>query len=548
MSYQRYLNNPHLKRAYVDVHLTQDEVDEYVKCKDDPFYFLQNYYWIKTPGGQEKLFVPRPYQRQMLEEMINNRFVISKWPRQSGKSTIVVAFFLWVVMFHPNRETLILSKTEVDAKGMLARFKFAYEKIPMWMQTGILKWDATLIELENKSSIKVGPTTAAAGRSGSYNIVFLDEFAFVDGNKAQEFYTSVYPTITAPAEPGDEPTKLIIVSTPRGMNLFYDLWIGATEGKTSFIPIEVMWNDIPGRDEDWWQEQIQNLGDEEKVRQEFGGEFMGAENTLISGRVLDRMKKRDIIMPLKSDNGLFIYEYPKPGHRYIICVDPSEGIGQDYSAFQVVDVTEKPYKQAAAFYHNRTDITTLPNIIYVVCKNYNDPYVFVELNNGLGDQVASTLYHDMEYENMCMTTRGLIGRPQKLTLGSSKFQTQLGIKTTNAVKNKGSANLKDVVENDDLIIRDKHTLREFTNFTKQGPSFKAEPGAHDDLVMCLVLFGWLVKDPTFEELAGKKIGRDYDELEELSRLPFVRTDGQDPVIEMDNDGTTWYQSDYKFFH
>lgn len=542
-----YLNNPNLKRANVTIPFTEEQVEEYKKCAKDPMYFLENYYYIMTPGAREKLFKPRKYQAKMLKAMIKNRFVISKWPRQSGKSTIVIAFFLWTVMFHPRRETLMLSKDEDAAKEMLHRFKFAYEKVPLWMQSGVTKWDVKKVAFENHSSIKAAATTTKAGRSGSFNIVFLDEFAFVDGTKADDFYNSVYPTITAPADPGDEPTKLIIVSTPKGMNLFYDLWCKAETPESGFVPIEVNWDDVPGRDQKWWDEQINMMGNEEQVRQEFGGEFMGAENTLIRGSVLDRIKKTTIFPPLAEDDGLMIFKSPLVGHKYAIAIDTSEGIGQDYSAFQVIDVTSKPYEQVASFYNNRTDINAYPGIIYQIARRYNDSMLFIELNNGLGDQVASHLYYDIEYENVMMTTRGQPGRPQKLTFGGYKQGTQLGIKTTNPVKNKGAANLKEMVEQNLLIIHDKHTHREFTNFTKQGVTFKAEPGAHDDLVMSLVLFGWLVKDPIFEEMSGGTLAHDKDEYHDRMEIPMLVKRDNDPPTEVDEDGNVWHQAEDRQF-
>lgn len=537
-----YLNNPNLKRANVQIPFTKEQVSEYKKCAKDPIYFLRNYYWIMTVGGQEIQFKPRRYQKKMLQAMIDNRFVISKWPRQSGKSTVVIAFFLWTVMFHKNRETLMLSKDEEAAKDMLHRFKFAYEKVPMWMQSGVTKWDVKSIRLENNSSIRVGATTTKAGRSGSFNIVFLDEFAFVDGNKADDFYKSVYPTISAPPTPGDEPTKLIIVSTPKGMNLFYDLWVAALEPASDFVTIEVNWDDVPGRDQKWWDKQVAMMGGEEAVLQEFGGEFIGAENTLIRGSVLDRIKKTTIFPPLAEDDGMMIFKGPVMGHKYCIAIDTSEGIGQDHSAFQVIDVTEKPYEQVASFYNNRTDINAYPGIIYQIARKYNESMLFIELNNGLGDQVASHLYYDIEYENVVMTTRGQPGRPQKLTFGGYKQGTQLGIKTTNPVKNKGAANLKEMIENDILVIHDKHTHREFTNFTKQGPSFKAEPGAFDDLVMSLVLFGWLVKDPIFEEMIGGGLAHDKDEYHDRMEIPILVRTANDPNVEVDDEGNVWHQA------
>lgn len=523
-----YRSNPNLKQAYANIPFTKDQVKEYQKCMADPLYFMENYYWIQSPDGLELSFKPYVYQKQVLDIMHNNRFLVVKFPRQSGKSTIVAAYFLWVVLFHSNRELLLLSKTETDAKALLERIKFAVEKIPKWLQQGVVKWDATKITFENKSSIKVGPTTIAAGRSGSYNIVFLDEFAFVEPNKAQQFYDSVYPTISA-----GKTTKLFIVSTPKGMNLFYKIYTDAINKKNTFKPLEIKWNDVPGRDDAWKKEQIMNTS-EEAFEQEFNGQFMGSTHTLISPL---KLKEIPYFEPELTFEGFSIFEYPKSRHRYVITVDCSEGIGQDYNAFQVIDVTEKPYKQVARFYHNRMTIVSMPNIVFSAARKYNDAFVFIELNNGLGEQVATTLYYELEYENIFMSTKGSRGRSQKLTtdLGPT---TQLGIKTTNSIKLKGGANLKDMVENDSLILQDFDTLAELANFIRKGNTYQAEEGLHDDLAMCLVLFGWLAREPVFEEMSETMIQRKPQDFDEVLIAPFYVENGM-PDVEIDSDGSAW---------
>jgi hypothetical protein len=428
----------------------------------------------------------------------------------SGKSTLVVAYMCWYVLFHENREVLLCSKTENASIEMLGRIKLALEEIPLWMQQGIIKNDARKIEFENRSSIKATATTENAGRSGSYSLIFCDEFAFVPSNIQTEFYASVLPTISS-----GKTSKMIIVSTPKGMNLFYKLYTAAERGENSFVPLTIDWRATPGRDEEWARQERRNIG-ADKFEQEYGCKFTGGEGSLVSPAFLSTIHHKD---PIFTNDGLGIFHYPEEGHRYIITVDVSEGIGQDYSVASVIDVTMKPYVFTAKYRNNNLHILDLPQIIYDLANRYNEAYVLIEIGGGsvgIGDQVAKDLYWELEYSNLLWTTKGTKGvSNQSLVLGGGGQEidwgettgTKIGIKTTKSTKAIGCANIKTIIENGDFVFEDFDIIQELSTFVKSGDSFEAEDGSNDDLVMTLVLFGWLAKQPQFEYISGTAIGK-----------------------------------------
>lgn len=447
---------------------------------------------------------------------------------------------LWIILFNENRDILLLSRDEKSAMDLLSRVKFAYEKLPLWLQQGIARWDATKIELENKSSITASATTVNAGRSGSYYLVFLDEFAFVRGTMAEEFFTSVTPTISSGKQ-----TKMVIVSTPNGMNLFYRLFINAEKKRNTFKPLSYDWTVVPNRDAEWARKEIMTIG-QDKFDQEYNVLFLGSSNTLISPSAL-----KDIIYdePIHQKEHLDIWEYPVPKHKYIVNVDTAEGVGLDYSAFTVIDVTEKPYKLVAKYRHNKESILTYPNLIYSVARNYNMAYVLVEVNS-IGIQVANTLFYQFNYENMFHThvEPGRLG--QRAILGSGKNR-KLGLRITQATKRIGCANLKDIIESKQLIIKDFDIVVELSNFIKKGESFQAKEGETDDLVMTLVLFAWLAKQELFEEMTNTSIQRNHKQEEVKEHLPFpIRYNYAEYCDQMgydgfiDDSGTVWESVNY----
>jgi hypothetical protein len=434
------------------------------------------------------------FQRTMVDTFHDNRFTICKLPRQSGKSTIIVSYLLHYVLFNDNVNVAILANKSSTARDLLGRLQLAYEHLPKWMQQGVLNWNKGSIELENGSRIVAASTSSSAVRGSTFNIIFLDEFAYVPNNIAEEFFSSVYPTISS-----GKSSKVMIVSTPHGMNMFYKMWMDATNKRNDYAPIEVHWSEVPGRDEAWKEQTIRNTSIEQ-FQTEFECEFLGSVDTLINA---SKLKTMAVVNPRKSPMGLDVYEMPVKDRIYVTTVDVSRGLSSDYSAFVVIDVTQTPYKIVAKYRDNDIKPIVLPNVISKVAKIYNNAFVLVEIND-LGQQVADALQFELEYDNMMMVTqRGRSG--QVLGGGFSGRGNQLGLRMTKGTKKIGTSNMKSLIEADKLIIQDFDIISELSTFISKGKSFEAETGATDDLVMCLVIFSWLANQRYFKELTNVNV-------------------------------------------
>ena len=533
-----YLGNPNLKKANTPIEFTEENVIEFMKCKEDPVYFAKRY--IKIVSLDEGLvpFNLYPFQEKLVRNFHENRFNICKMPRQTGKSTTVVSYLLHYAVFNDNVNIGILANKAKIAMDLLGRLQTAYENLPRWMQQGIIAWNKGSLELENGSKILAASTSASAVRGMSFNILFLDEFAFVPNHVADDFFASVYPTISSGTN-----TKVIIVSTPRGMNHFYRMWHDSEKGKNEYVPTDVHWSEVPGRDEEWRLQTIANTS-EQQFKVEFECEFLGSVNTLINPAVLRNMVYDN---PITKNAGLDIYERPEKEHNYILTVDVARGLGNDYSAFIVFDVTQFPYKVVAKYRNNEIKPMLFPNVILDVAKGYNNAYLLVEVND-IGDQVASILQYDLEYENLLMASmRGRAG--QIVGQGFSGKKTQLGVRTTAAVKKLGCSNLKTMIEDNKLLTCDYEIISELTTFAQKHNSFEAEEGCNDDLAMCLVIFAWLVAQDYFKEMTDNDIRkRIYEEQKnqiEQDMAPFgFISDGFDDESFVDKDGERWYADEY----
>ena len=533
-----YLGNPNLKKANTPISFSQEEIIEFMRCKEDPVYFAKKYIKIVSLDKGLVPFDLYPFQEKLVRNFHENRFNICKMPRQTGKSTTVVSYLLHYAVFNDNINIGILANKAKIAMDLLGRLQTAYENLPRWMQQGIIAWNKGSLELENGSKILAASTSASAVRGMSFNILFLDEFAFVPNHVADDFFASVYPTISSGSN-----TKVIIVSTPRGMNHFYRMWHDAEKGKNEYIPTDVHWSEVPGRDDVWKEQTIANTS-EQQFRVEFECEFLGSVNTLISPA---KLKNMVYDAPKQKNAGLDIYENPCKDHNYIVTVDVARGMGNDYSAFIVFDVTEFPYQVVAKYRNNEIKPMLFPNVILDVAKGYNNAYVLVEVND-IGDQVASILQYDLEYENLLMASmRGRNG--QIVGQGFSGKKTQLGVRTTAAVKKLGCSNLKTMLEDDKLITCDYEIISELTTFSQKANSFEAEEGCNDDLAMCLVIFAWLVAQEYFKEMTDNDIRkRIYEEQknqieQDMAPFGFIQT-GLDEESFVDNDGERWYADEY----
>jgi hypothetical protein len=500
-----YLGNSNLKKVGVDLEYTQEQLVEIAKCMNDPVYFIKNYVKIVNVDHGLVPFAMWGFQETMVQTFHNNRFCIAKMPRQVGKTTTAAGYMLWSVLFQENYNIAILANKGSLAREILDRIRYSYEYLPRWLQQGIIVWNKGNIELENGSKIAAYATSASGVRGGSYNLIFLDEFAFVPQNMANEFFTSTYPVISSGTT-----TKVIIVSTPCGLNHFYKMWVDAEEGRSDYTPIEVHWSMVPGRDEAWKTQTIRNTS-EEQFRQEFETEFIGSSATLIPGSKLKSLGFKNPIQ--HTDDGLDIYKLPEDKHVYICTVDCSEGVGQDYSTISVFDVTEMPYRQVAKFKNNQISPMLYPTHIYNIATKYNSAYVLVETNN-IGQQVVDILHYELEYENIFRLEHHNI-KGQHISAGF-KRSVSFGLKTTKSVKKIGCANLKTLIENDKLIIEDFDTISELNTFVRIRESYEAEEGNHDDMVMTLVFFAWLVAQSFFKETTNSDIRQRLSEEHNLN--------------------------------
>ena len=534
-----YLGNPNLKKANTAIEFTQDNIEEYIKCKEDPVYFAKNYVQIVTLDHGLQPFKLYDFQEKLIRNFHEKRFNICKMPRQTGKSTTVVSFLLHYAIFNDSVNIGILANKASTARELLGRLQIAYENLPKWMQQGILAWNKGSLELENGSKILAASTSASAVRGMSFNILFLDEFAFVPNHVADSFFASVYPTITS-----GKSTKVIIVSTPHGMNHFYRMWHDAERGFNDYTPTDVHWSQVPGRDEVWKEQTIKNTS-EQQFKVEFECEFLGSVDTLIAPSKLKTLVYEN---PIQRNAGLDVFETVKENHDYIMTVDVARGVGGDYSAFVVIDITTFPHRLVAKYRDNEIKPMLFPSVIYEVAKNYNEAFILCEVND-VGDQVASILQYDLEYQNLLMCSmRGRAG--QIVGQGFSGKKTQLGVKMSKTVKKIGSLNLKTMIEEDKLILWDYEIISELTTFIQKNNSFEAEEGCNDDLAMCLVIYAWMVVQDYFKELTEQDVRkRLYEEQKnqiEQDMAPFGFLDdglGEDNFV--DGDGDRWYTQNNK---
>lgn len=504
-----YGGNVNLKRVGEEIEYSEENASELIKCINDPVYFIVNYVKIVNVDKGLVPFDMWDFQKDLVRSFKDNRFNIVKYPRQSGKSVTTIAFILWSVLFNEDYVVAILANKGSLSRELLSRLQKAYEFLPKWLQQGIITWNKGNIELENGSKVFAYATSSAGVRGGSFNLIMLDEFAFVQHNMALDFFQSTYPVISS-----GKTTKVVIVSTPNGLNMYYKMWVDAVEKRSLYIPHDVHWSQVPGRDEVWKDETIRNTS-EEQFRVEFETEFIGSSATLVSGSKLRALAFHN---PLRSEESFDIYQEPIKGHLYICTVDCSEGVGQDYSTINVVDVSQTPYVQVAKYRNNKLPLLFFPTIIYSVGMRYNEAFVLVETNN-IGQQVVDILHYDLEYDNIFKLEQHHI----KGTTISSGFKrsTSIGIKTTKSVKKIGCANLKTIIENDKLIINDFDTIAELNSFVRVRDSYAAEEGNNDDLVMGLVLFAWLTSQSYFRDSTNIDIRKVMLEEQESSMLENI---------------------------
>ena len=471
-----YLGNPNVRGADEPDNWTKEQIVEYKKCMDDPVYFATTYCKVIHVDRGLVPFELYDYQKKMFDTFNNNRFVVVLACRQSGKSISTVAYILWYLLFKGEQVVGILANKGDTAREMLSRITLMLENVPFFLQPGCKALNKGSIEFCNNSKIVARATSSSSIRGMSMNLVYLDEFAFVE--RDEEFYTSTYPVISS-----GKTTKIIITSTRNGVNnRFNKIYEGAVQGTNEFKPFRVDWWDVPGRDEEWKRMTIANTS-LMQFKQEFGNEVIGSGDTLITPEVLLGLTSED---PVSIDQGgsIKIYKTPEEGHNYIMTVDVSHGRGQDYSTFTVVDVTSKPFEQVCTYRDNMVSPLLYPDIIYKYANHYNEAYVVVE-NNDAGQVVCNGLYYELEYENVYVE--------------SMVKSAGVGVRMTTKTKRIGCSNIKDIIEQGELHLVDAETIIECSSFVAKGKSYEAEHNGHDDLMMNLVMFGWFTSTGFFQE-------------------------------------------------
>ena len=474
---QSYLGNPNVKRDGILQVWDPELLKEYKKCMDDPVYFSENYVKVISLDSGLVQFKLYPYQKEMFGHFNESRYSIILACRQSGKSISACAYLLWFALFHPEKTVAILANKGATAREMLSRITLMLENIPFFLQPGCKALNKGSIEFSNNSRILAAATSGSSIRGLSVNLLYLDEFAFVE--RAAEFYTSTYPVISAGTD-----TKIIITSTANGIgNMFYNIWQGAEQGVNQFKSFRVDWWDVPGRDESWKQETIANTS-QLQFDQEFGNTFFGTGDTLINAETLMTLRAKSPEKVLEGGD-LLVYKETRKHHDYVMVVDVAKGRGQDYSTFNLIDISVRPFEQVAVYRNNTISPILFPNIIYKYAKVYNDAYVVVE-SNDQGSVVCNGLYHDLEYEN--------------IHVESSIKADAIGINMNRKVKRLGCSAAKDLLENKKLNIVDEHTILEMSTFIAKGQSYEASEGNHDDLMMNLVLFGYFASTQYFGDM------------------------------------------------
>jgi len=536
MTAKSYLGNSNLKASGVPLNFTKEEIEEYVKCADDPIYFIENYCKIVTLDHGLQAFKLYDCQKNKVKIIHENRKVILMEGRQQGKTTTSAAYILWYTLFQGSKTVAILANKASAAREVLYRYQIMYENLPTWLQQGVTTWNKGDIALENGSIVFTAATSASGIRGKSVNLLYVDEAAIIPNNVAEQFFTSVYPTISA-----GETTKILLSSTPLGYNHFWKFWNDAENDRNGFVNLFIPYWEIPGRDEKWADTQRKLLG-ELKFNQEVLCNFLGSSLTLIASDSIAQMSAKPIMY---QKDGLDIYEKVEKDHAYCIVADTAKGVGGDYSAFQIIDISQMPYKIVGKYRNNQISPLLYPSVLYRVGKEYNEAYVLIEINSS--EQVAEILYGEYEYENIISVSRTPQGQVVNGGFGGGK--TQLGVITDKKVKRIGCSNFKSMVEEKKLIITDADTIAEISTFIERKNSYSADEGYHDDLVMPLVLFSWLTTNSYFKELTNINIRKELYEArikmieEEITPFGFINN-GEEENQLVDVSGQVWQVENY----
>ena len=529
MSHQteNYLGNPNVKKDGIVQEWTDELVREYAKVMQSPQHFARKYCKIISLDKGLVPFELYPYQEKMFDAFDENRFNVVLACRQSGKSISACAYLLWYALFKPEQTIAILANKGATAREMLSRITLMLENIPFFLQPGAKALNKSFIDFSNNSRIVASATSGSSIRGLSVNLLYLDEFAFVE--RAGEFYTSTYPVVSAGTD-----TKVIITSTANGIgNQFHKIWEGAVQKTNEYKPFRVDWHDVPGRDEKWKEETINNTS-QIQFDQEFGNTFFGTGDTLVNAETLLALRASNPIRLLEG--GLMkVYKEPVPKHDYIMTVDVSKGRGQDYSTFNLIDISTRPFEQVAVYRNNTISPILFPNVIYKYAKSYADAYVVIE-SNDQGSVVCNGLYYDLEYEHVHVE--------------SAVKANAIGIEINRKTKRLGCSAIKDILESNKIKIHDEQTILEISTFESKGLSFEASDNNHDDLMMNLVMFGYFVSTQFFADMTDINLKKMLFEQkmreieEDIVPFGFIQTYDDTPDLNLKDDRDYWQVGDF----
>ena len=518
-----YLGNTLIKKAGVETQYTKEELAEYMKCSQDPIHFIENYTQIISLDEGMVKFKLRGYQEDLINFYDKNRFNVVLASRQSGKSITSCAYLLWFLLFHPEVTVAVLANKGAIAREMIARIVTMLESVPFFLQPGVKILNKGSIEFSNDSKVVAAATSSSSIRGMSINLLYLDEFAFVDD--AETFYTATYPVITSGKD-----SKVIITSTANGVgNMFHKIYESAVHEQSEYKSFIINWYDVPGRDKEWKEMTIANTS-EAQFEQEYGNSFLGTGNTLINSNTLLGMRAVD---PEWSKDNVSLYEKPVEGHNYVCTVDVAKGRGMDFSTFSIFDVTTKPFRQVCTFRDDMISPMLFPDIINKYARPFNEALVIIE-NNAEGGIVATQLHYDIEYPNV-------------FTQGQLKSE-DIGISVNKKIKRIGCSTLKELLEEDRLSVIDRPTITELMTFVNKGNSFEADRGYHDDMVMNLVLFSWFITTDYFYHLTDTQVKdllyAEQQKMIEDDLLPAGVFGGQKPeeTTFVDDEGDRWFSN------
>ena len=490
-----YKKNPNILNGRATFEYSVIQKLEYIKCMKDIVYFSRKYVKIISIDEGVIPFNLYDYQEELLQLYQNNRYVISMQCRQSGKTQTTATHILHYATFNPTKVIAILANKAAQAREILQRVQMSYENLPYFLKQGVTVYNKGSMKFSNLCEIFCAASSNGSIRGRSVSLLYIDEAAFLRND--MDFFESTYPVISSGKD-----SRVIITSTPNGARgLFYKLWMESVDGLNRFKRMEVPWYKVPGRDEEWKLEQIANTSIEQ-FNQEHGLVFRGSQNSLLSSDTLARLVHKK---PVETFGDLKIYEKPEDGKIYLTTVDTARGVGKDYSAFVVFDITEIPYKVVATYRNNTISPMIYPQIIKSVCERYNDSFVLVEIND-IGEQVASILYYDYEYENVLLC----YSEKQKQTIGFIG-NSRLGVRTDVKVKSIGCANVKTLIETDKLTLNDETLINEYGTFIPKGKGYEADDGANDDLAMCGVLFSWAITQQFMIDITDKSVKKNVNE-------------------------------------